>query len=117
MLTVHYVRNKIFGTKVTDVQGLVFCNWIVELKDSGLKKWVEIAPLLCRMKKDYEDFNHHWTFIYGSVSFEDFVSNLPDYCKMREKFPTRDQEPLDKACFPLSNEKMYGKGINSNVRM
>ena len=76
----------------------------------------ETANLMTRIRHDYHDHWEWWIFISKSQTYDEFKRNIPEYTCNRATFPSRDKEPLDPMCFPLSNEKLYGRGINSNVR-
>lgn len=92
------------------------CRWIVRAHQERRLCNSSTSNLMRRMKIDYRSEKDHWDFISQSANYDDFLLNLSDYTKIRESFPSRDKQPADPACFPLSNEKMYGKGINSRVR-
>lgn len=121
-MNVTYVWNRVFPFPRTSIPHAAgnpldnVCKWVVRAHGEGRLCNSSTSNLMRRMKIDYRQEPHYWSLISESVDYEDFLLNLPDYTKIRETFPSRDKEPLDPACFPLSNEKMYGKGINSRVR-
>lgn len=94
------------------------CDWIHRGYESKNLSRNVVANLMGRMRKDLKDRENweYWEFIVSSESYEEFLENIPEYTKIRARFPSRDKEPVDPLSLPLSNEKMYGKGINSRVR-
>lgn len=94
------------------------CSWICKVHVEKHLTRNEVANLMTRIRKDYVEPNNFewWYFISSSASYTDFCRNIPEYMSQRTQFPSRDKEPLDPLSLPWSNEKMYGKGINSRVR-
>lgn len=92
------------------------CDWIARAYNEKELNRNETGNLMRRIRSDYRNNWEYWTFISNSSDYEDFLKNIPEYTKIRQKFPSRDKEPLEEICFPWSNEKLYGKGINSRVR-
>lgn len=92
------------------------CGWVVRAHEEKHLCRSGISNLIRRISKDYGEDWEHWIFISESKDYEDFKKNLPDYTKIRKKFPSRDKQPIEEICFPWSNEHLYGKGINSRVR-
>jgi hypothetical protein len=118
-----YVWDKLFPFSYTEVSENEeknmknVCEWLCLANKSKKITRNETGNLMLRIRKDfYEENSEHWRFISESVCFDDFIRNIPEYMSIRAKFPSRDKEPLEEICFPWSNEKLYGKGINSNVR-
>lgn len=119
-----YVWRTIFNTpygicsEEIEERKLNICEWIsVAYKNGDFSRNV-VGNLMLRMRKDFEDEKtwEYFEFILKSDNFEDFLLNVPEYMKCRMTFPSRDKLPVDPLSLPLSNEKMYGKGINSRVR-
>ena len=92
------------------------CNWIVRASDEKILCRSGISNLIRRIGSDYNENSTYWLFISESRGYGDFVNNLQEYSKIREKFPSRDKIGVEAICFPWSNERLYGKGINSRVR-
>ena len=92
------------------------CKWICRAHEEKHLSRNETANLMTRIRHDYHDHWEWWIFISKSQTYDEFKRNIPEYTCNRATFPSRDKEPLDPMCFPLSNEKLYGRGINSNVR-
>ena len=92
------------------------CKWVVKAHQEGRLTRNATGNLVKRMKLDYDLGGDYWRFISESRDYDDFVANLPEYTRIRQLFPSRDRLPVDPGSLPLSNEKMYGKGINSRVR-
>ncbi len=119
-----YVWTKIFpigrsssvGEKCVCMENI--CTWICRAHKENVLSRCETGNLMTRVRKDYSEPAgwEWWYFLSRSLNYEDFCSNVPTYMKCRAEFPSRDKVALDPACFPWSNEKMYGKGINSRVR-
>jgi len=93
----------------------ILCKYIEEAYSEGALSRVQIGNLLRRIRKDFEEGNKYWECISVCDSYDDFLNIYQEYTEIREDFPSRDQEPVDPACLPRSNEKLYGKGINSRV--
>lgn len=119
-----YVWKKIFdepygvSKKEVEERKRNVCEWISFGYKEGVLSRNVVGNLMLRMRKDYKDGDNweYWDFIINSESFEEFIGNIPEYTKIRARFPSRDKLPVDPMSLPLSNEKMYGKGINSRVR-
>ena len=119
-----FVWKRVFNTpygvceEKMEKRKLDICEWISRGYSEGLFSRNVVGNLMLRMRKDFENVENweYWDFILNSESFEDFIDNIPEYTRIRARFPSRDKLPLDPASLPLSNEKMYGKGINSRVR-
>ena len=92
------------------------CEWVSRAYREKALCRNEIGNLIRRIREDYTNNWEYWSFISNSESYYDFLGNIPDYTKIRAKFPSRDKLPVEEICFPWSNEKLYGKGINSRVR-
>ena len=94
------------------------CEWLSRAYNEKNLTRNETGNMMLRIRKDFfdPDSSEYWLFISESLNYGDFLRNIPEYTCIREIFPSRDKEPLEEICYPWSNEKLYGKGINSNVR-
>lgn len=97
------------------------CKWLARGYKEKTFNRSQTGNLITRLRKDYEVYcveggEEHLDFILSSESYEEFLKNVPEYTRIRAKFPSRDKQPVEQICFPWSNEKLYGKGINSNVQ-
>jgi len=93
------------------------CSWICRAHTEKHLSRNQTSNLMTRIRHDYNEDWEWWFFISDSDNYKDFCRNIPQYMSCRAKYPSRDKLPVDPKCLPWSNEKLYGRGINSNVRM
>jgi len=119
-ITFDYVWKTLFGDAIrvnkADSQIHQLCYYICDAYNNKVICKNGLCALMHRMKIDHAEQNAFWFMLIGCDSFSDFTYTLPSYQKMRKEYPSTMAEPVDPMSLPLSNEKMYGKGINSRVR-
>lgn len=116
-----YTWKKLFpgiDVQMSDNGMVKMCLWISRCHEEKKLSRAKLGNLIFRIRNDFKmrlEDSFYADFILNCENYEDFLSMIPSYTSMRCTFPSRDKQPLDPACLPLSNEKMYGKGINSRV--
>lgn len=121
-LTSEYVWEKTFGrfdiatlgVDNDDLQQL--CDIIVVSRNNGRLSNNQVSNLLRSIHRDIVNNHSAWKGLLFNVTYGEFLDGLKMYQQCRIEFKSRDKQPLDPMCLPLSNEIMYGKGLNSKVR-
>ena len=76
----------------------------------------QTANLLRGIRRDYDSEDDSWKILLGHNDNATFIKSVNVYQQIRGTFKSRDRLPIDPMSLPLSNEKLYGKGLNSRVR-
>ena len=124
-MNVKYVFDRVFPFAMSPSSSLTeyayvkmnnICRWICKAHSEKVFSRNETSNLMTRIRNDYDHEWEWWYFISESRTFDDFIDRVPEYMSIRATYPSRDKEPIDPLALPWSNEKLYGRGINSNVR-
>jgi hypothetical protein len=94
---------------------LVLCERIAKARNADDLSRNQIANLMRGIRRDLNDDNDAWE-VLCEESYERFLRAVGEYQLIRGEFMSRDREPDDPEAKCWSNEKLYGRGINSNVR-
>jgi len=121
-LTSEYVWEKTFGHFDIDTLGVAnddlqqLCDTICISRNNKRLSTNQVSNVLRSIKRDIVNNDPSWKGLLFNPTYGCFLDSLKLYQECRIVYKSRDKEPLDPMCLPLSNEIMYGKGLNSKVR-
>jgi hypothetical protein len=116
------IWEKIFGRIPTNIANhehdvlRELCIHIANSYNGELLSRNQTSNLLRGIRRDYDSEDSAWRILLGQDNVTNFIKAVNSYQQIRGTFKSRDALPIDPMCLPLSNEKLYGKGLNSRVR-
>jgi len=92
------------------------CMNIATARNQDLINKNQTANLIRAIRRDIINEEKAWLDLLSPDNFGVFIKCVEDYQQIRGTFKSRNKEPVEAICFPLSNEILFGKGLNSNIR-